>query len=156
MDQQSGLPESWKVQLPVFEGPLDLLLHLVKINEVEITDIPVGVICDQFYEYLQLMEELNLDIPVSQVLGLLPTVQTLTGYVISPFITILDQLPPYRHNREVQKVLEIPLLPLLSTHHPEMGYPPKKQMVAYWFLEHRVWGATAKILHQIRRLDSVH
>jgi 8-oxo-dGTP pyrophosphatase MutT (NUDIX family) len=101
-------------------------------------------------------EELNLDIPVSQVLGLLPTVQTLTGYVISPFITILDQLPPYRHNREVQKVLEIPLLPLLSTHHPEMGYPPKKQMVAYWFLEHRVWGATAKILHQIRRLDSVH
>jgi hypothetical protein len=62
VDQQSGLPESWKVQLPVFEGPLDLLLHLVKINEVEITDIPVGVICDQFYEYLQLMEELNLDV----------------------------------------------------------------------------------------------
>jgi 8-oxo-dGTP pyrophosphatase MutT (NUDIX family) len=101
-------------------------------------------------------EELNLDIPASRILGLLPTVQTLTGYVISPFITILDQLPPYRKNQEVQKVLEIPLLPLLSTHHPEIGYPPKKQMVAYWFLEHRVWGATAKILHQIRRLDSVH
>jgi 8-oxo-dGTP pyrophosphatase MutT (NUDIX family) len=99
-------------------------------------------------------EELDLDIPESQILGLLPNVQTLTGYTISPFITILDQLPPYRHNREVQKVLEIPLLPLLSTHHAEMGYNPKKQMVAYWFLEHRVWGATAKILRQIRRLDS--
>ena len=56
------LPESWRVQLPVFEGPLDLLLHLVKVNKVEITDIPVAVICDQFHAYLALMEELNLDI----------------------------------------------------------------------------------------------
>jgi 8-oxo-dGTP pyrophosphatase MutT (NUDIX family) len=100
-------------------------------------------------------EELNLDIPASQVLGLLPEVQTLTGFTISPFITILDELPPYRQNPdEVQKVLEIPLLPLFSTHHREMGYPSKKQMVAYWYLEHRVWGATAKILHRIRTLDS--
>jgi segregation and condensation protein A len=56
------LPESWRVNLPAFEGPLDLLLHLVKINKVEITDIPVAVICDQFHAYLALMEELNLDI----------------------------------------------------------------------------------------------
>jgi len=102
-------------------------------------------------------EELDLDIKATQVLALLPTVQTLTDFVIAPFITILDQLPPYRKNPdEVQKVLEIPLLPLLSTHHPEMGYPPEKQMVAYWFLEHRVWGATAKVLHQIKGLDSGH
>jgi segregation and condensation protein A len=56
------LPASWRVRLPVFEGPLDLLLHLIKINRVEITDIPVAIICDQFHAYLQLMEELNLDI----------------------------------------------------------------------------------------------
>jgi len=58
----AALPESWRVHLPVFDGPLDLLLHLIKINRVEITDIPVAVICDQFHEYLRLMEELNLDI----------------------------------------------------------------------------------------------
>ncbi|HEY7214592.1 MAG TPA: segregation/condensation protein A [Thermoanaerobaculia bacterium] len=57
-----ALPESWRVHLPIFEGPLDLLLHLIKINQVEITDIPVAVICDQFHAYLGLMEELNLDI----------------------------------------------------------------------------------------------
>jgi segregation and condensation protein A len=57
-----SLPDSWRVCLPVFEGPLDLLLHLVKVNQVELTDIPVAVICDQFHEYLQLMEELDLDI----------------------------------------------------------------------------------------------
>ena len=99
-------------------------------------------------------EELDLDIPESEVLSLLPQVQTLTGFSISPFITVMDTLPCYRKNPgEVQKVLEIPLLPLLSTHHREMGYPPQKQMVAYWYLEHRVWGATAKILNRIRQLD---
>ena len=56
------LPEAWRVQLPVFEGPLDLLLHLIKINKVEITDIPVATVCDQFHAYLGLMEELNLDV----------------------------------------------------------------------------------------------
>ncbi|MEM7480266.1 MAG: segregation/condensation protein A [Acidobacteriota bacterium] len=56
------LPESWRVRLPIFEGPLDLLLHLIKMDEVDITDIPVARVCDQFHEYLGLMEELNLDI----------------------------------------------------------------------------------------------
>jgi segregation and condensation protein A len=61
-DPGALLPASWRVQLPIFEGPLDLLLHLVRINKVEITDIPVAVVCDQFHEYLRLMEELDLDI----------------------------------------------------------------------------------------------
>ncbi len=59
---RSTLPAAWRVELPVFEGPLDLLLNLVKINEVEITDIPVALVCDQFHEYLGLMEHLNLDV----------------------------------------------------------------------------------------------
>jgi segregation and condensation protein A len=59
---RSLLPASWRIDLPVFDGPLDLLLHLVKINEVEIVDIPVARVCDQFHEYLALIEELNLDV----------------------------------------------------------------------------------------------
>lgn len=61
------LPESWRVQLPIFEGPLDLLLHLIRINEVEITDIPVATICDQFHAYLTLMEELDLDVAAEYI-----------------------------------------------------------------------------------------
>lgn len=57
-----SLPAEWRVQLPIFEGPLDLLLHLIRINEVDIKDIPVAIICDQFHAYLELLEELNLDI----------------------------------------------------------------------------------------------
>ncbi|MEO8503709.1 MAG: segregation/condensation protein A [Acidobacteriota bacterium] len=60
--EKSVLPESWKIHLPIFDGPLDLLLHLIKVNQVEISDIPVALICDQFHEYLSLMEKLDLDI----------------------------------------------------------------------------------------------
>jgi segregation and condensation protein A len=66
-DDMSKLPEQWRVRLPVFEGPLDLLLHLVRINEVEISDIPVALVCDQFHEYLGLMDELNLDIAAEYI-----------------------------------------------------------------------------------------
>lgn len=60
--QRGVLPEEWRVQLPVFEGPLDLLLHLVRIAEVDIRDIPIAKICDQFQAYLELMEETDLDV----------------------------------------------------------------------------------------------
>lgn len=50
------------IKLPIFEGPLDLLLHLIRINEVDITDIPVARIAEQYLEYLELMRELQLDV----------------------------------------------------------------------------------------------
>ena len=52
----------YAVKLPVFEGPLDLLLHLIRLNEVEITDIPIARVAEQYIEYIELMHELDLDI----------------------------------------------------------------------------------------------
>ena len=52
----------YRVKLDVFEGPLDLLLHLVKKNEVELPDIPIAVITDQYLAYLDLLQQLDLDI----------------------------------------------------------------------------------------------
>lgn len=49
-------------KLPVFEGPLDLLLHLIKENKLNIYDIPIALITKQYLEYLELMKELNLEI----------------------------------------------------------------------------------------------
>ena len=49
------------VKLDVFEGPLDLLLHLIKKNEVQITDIPIATITDQYLTMLEKLPELNLD-----------------------------------------------------------------------------------------------
>ncbi len=52
---------STKVQLEIFEGPLDLLLHLIKKNEVSITDIPIATITEQYLATMELMQSLNLD-----------------------------------------------------------------------------------------------
>ncbi|OGW92883.1 MAG: hypothetical protein A3K16_05265 [Omnitrophica bacterium RIFCSPLOWO2_01_FULL_45_24] len=53
---------TYKVKLEVFEGPLDLLLYLIKKEELNITDIPIAKITDQYLEYLELMQLLDLDI----------------------------------------------------------------------------------------------
>ena len=45
------------VKLPVFEGPLDLLLHLIDRNKIDIYDIPIVEITDQYMEYIQQMKE---------------------------------------------------------------------------------------------------
>ena len=50
------------VRLDIFEGPLELLLYLVRKNEVEISDIPIATVCEQYIEYLELMNTLNLDL----------------------------------------------------------------------------------------------
>ena len=49
-------------KLHVFEGPLDLLLHLIKENKIDIYDIPIVDITKQYLDYLELMKELNLEI----------------------------------------------------------------------------------------------
>ena len=50
------------VKLEIFEGPLDLLLHLIKKNELSITDIPIATITEQYLSTLELMQGLNLDV----------------------------------------------------------------------------------------------
>jgi segregation and condensation protein A len=54
--------ESIPLHLETFDGPLDLLLHLIKKNEVNIYDIPIALITEQYLAYLSLMQELNLDL----------------------------------------------------------------------------------------------
>lgn len=52
----------YTVSLPSFEGPLDLLLHLVRKHELDVVDIPVAFITEKYLEYLDLMRKTNLDI----------------------------------------------------------------------------------------------
>ncbi len=50
------------VKLEIFEGPLDLLLHLIRKNEVDIYDIPIALITKQYLDYLEMMRELNISL----------------------------------------------------------------------------------------------
>jgi len=54
--------ENWRVQLEIFEGPLDLLLYLIRKNEIDIYDIPINTIVEQYQQYLEVMRTLNLEI----------------------------------------------------------------------------------------------
>jgi segregation and condensation protein A len=51
-----------RVQVEIFEGPLDLLLHLIKKNEVNISDIPIATITEQYLATLEVMQAFNLDV----------------------------------------------------------------------------------------------
>ncbi len=51
-----------EVRLPVFEGPLDLLLHLIEKNQLNIYDIPIFEVTKQYLEYLRQMNEMNMEI----------------------------------------------------------------------------------------------
>ena len=59
-EQASGI--GYAVKLAFFEGPLDLLLHLIRENEVDVTEISIARVAEQYLEYLELMRELQLDI----------------------------------------------------------------------------------------------
>jgi segregation and condensation protein A len=54
--------EAYPVRLANFEGPLDLLLHLIKTHELDIYDIPISLVTQQYLEYIDLMQEMNLDV----------------------------------------------------------------------------------------------
>jgi segregation and condensation protein A len=60
---ESTLPEDApRIQIPLFEGPLDLLLYLIRRDRIDIHDIPIAPITRRYMEYLELMKELNLDV----------------------------------------------------------------------------------------------
>lgn len=61
-DSYSEERNPYTVRLKMFEGPLDLLLHLIHKNELDITNIHIALITEQYLEYLKLMKVLNLDI----------------------------------------------------------------------------------------------
>jgi segregation and condensation protein A len=62
MEPFESILEEYPVRLRNFEGPLDLLLHLIKKHEVNVYDIPIALITAQYLEYLNLMQELDLEV----------------------------------------------------------------------------------------------
>ena len=63
MEQEfESILEAYPVRLVNFEGPLDLLLHLIKRHELSIYDIPITLITKQYIDYIDLMQEMNLDV----------------------------------------------------------------------------------------------
>ena len=93
----------YAIKLDIFEGPLDLLLHLIQKNEMEITDIPIAEITEQYLEYLNFMEILDLDV-ASDFLVMAATLLQLKSQSILPSVTV-DDRKPFKDREELVKQL---------------------------------------------------
>ncbi len=56
------MEEIYNIKIPVFEGPFDLLLHLIRENKIDIYDIPIALITGRYLQYIEMMKELNLEL----------------------------------------------------------------------------------------------
>ncbi len=74
---------NYKIKLEVFEGPLDLLLYLIKKDELNIYDIPISQITDQYMEYLDMMKLLDLDV-VGDFLVMAATLMQIKSKMLLP------------------------------------------------------------------------
>jgi segregation and condensation protein A len=62
LPQEVPAEEAFRIALPHFEGPLDLLLHLIKEHKLDVLDIPIALVAEKYLEHLAQMRELNLDV----------------------------------------------------------------------------------------------
>ncbi len=96
---------NFSVDLDVFRGPLDLLLYLVRKHEVEIVDLPIAPITDQFLSYITVLEELDVD-AVGDFLDLASTLIEIKARLVLPRADeVVEELDDPRHEL-VQRLLE--------------------------------------------------
>jgi len=99
-------------------------------------------------------EEIGVHVETSKVIAQLPIVNTRLGFEITPFVSVLSESQEFkRQEDEVDEILEIPLTLLLATKQKNVDSHQENNMVLYWFKHHRIWGASAKILHKIQSLS---
>jgi segregation and condensation protein A len=75
----------YSVKLPTFEGPLDLLLHLIEEHELNVMDIPIAFVAKKYVEYITLMEELNIDV-ASEYLVMAATLTHIKSKMLLPVV----------------------------------------------------------------------
>ena len=110
-----------RIRLQSFEGPLDLLVHLIKKNKVDVYDIPIALITRQYLDYLDLMQELNLDM-ASEFLVMAATLIHIKSKMLLP-------------------------RPETATGDPVEEEDPRDQLVRR-LLEHQRFKAAAELLHE--------
>ncbi len=110
---------TYRLNLDVFEGPFDLLLYLIKKNEIDVYDIPISQLLEEFLAYVELMKELDLDIAGDFILMasnlmhiksrmLLPqeSLDLEAGEEADPRADLVRRLLEYKRYKEVAGVLD--------------------------------------------------
>ena len=120
-------PDAYHVKLNAFEGPLDLLLYLIRKNELNIYEIPIALITEQYLAYIELMQELNLD-------------------VAGEFLVMASTLIHIKSRTLLPR-------PDPSQDDIESGEDPREALVRR-LLEHQRYKAAAELLHERETLRS--
>lgn len=81
----------YQVRIENFEGPLDLLLHLIKKNEINICDIPIAMIAQQYLDYLEAMRDLNLNVAGEFLVMAATLLQIKSKMLLPPDETVDDE-----------------------------------------------------------------
>ena len=112
---------TYQVKLPIFEGPLDLLLHLIREHQLDILDIPIAKITEEYLRTLSLMQELDLDVAGEFLLMaatllhiksrmLLPPDETAEGEEVEeadPRAELVDRLLEYKRFKEAAQTMNV-------------------------------------------------
>lgn len=126
----------YRVELKSFEGPMDLLLHLIKEAEIDIYDIPINVITEEFLEHIKLMEDLNLEV-TSDFLLMASTLLEIKSKMMLPKNSIdkeeeeedprddlVDKILEYKKFKELSEVLRN-----RETRQAKVYYKPKEEII---------------------------
>jgi segregation and condensation protein A len=114
----------YKIQIPIYEGPLDLLLDLIRKQEMNIHDIPIATITAQYLDYLHKLEELNIDVSGDFV------------YMAATLIYIKSKM----------------LLPPDPLGGPEEQLDPRADLV-HRLVEHEKFKSAAQLLYQKQQIE---
>jgi segregation and condensation protein A len=157
----------YTVELDAFHGPLDLLLYLVKRNEVDVLDIPIARLADQFLAYVQAMRELDIEFAGEFLVmtatlmeiksrSLLPAdAQVAEDDAPDPRRELVRQLLEYRKFKDAAAALEARAeeagtrLPRLEPAEPAAGRGPKVRPVELWDLV----SAFARLMRETQSLQ---
>ncbi|MBQ8039242.1 MAG: segregation/condensation protein A [Lachnospiraceae bacterium] len=101
------------VKLEVFEGPLDLLLHLIEKNKLDIYDIPIALITEQYMDYLKLMEKQDLD-NMSEFLVMAATLLKIKSKMLLPKEETEEEEPEDPRQDLVERLLEYKMYKYMS------------------------------------------
>jgi len=157
------------IRLSVFEGPLDLLLHLIRENELEITDLPISQVANQYLEYLDVLRELNLDVAAEYLVMaatlawiksrmLLPPDETAEEEGPDPRAELVARLLEYQRYKEAADALGArPLLGREVFAAPGAGISPPpegEREIEVGLLE--LVEALRRVLRESKAADSIH
>ncbi len=130
----------YKIAIEAFEGPMDLLLHLIDKAEIDIYDIPISLIAEQFLDYIAQMEELNLDV-ASEFLVMAATLLEIKSKLLipsrenfenaqlemeeaDPRAELVRRLVEYKKYKGIAEDFRI-----LETIHSKVYYKPKEDLM---------------------------